>query len=109
MDAKTPDGENSSMGRYRFTAYVNDANPRYVVMWDLQWKPLHSQRVAPNADLRIAMESAIQALVAQAWAVEGSPDYGFVFLRRGRERRLLMLTPRDPENRAPQSFSPFPR
>jgi hypothetical protein len=30
-----------------------------------------------------------------------------VFMRRDAERRLLMLTPRNPEDRTPQTFSPF--
>ena len=34
---------------------------------------------------------------------------GFVFIRRETERRLLMLTPRDPYNSALQSFDPFYR
>ena len=97
------------MGRYRFTAYLNDGNPRYVVLWDLQWKPLHCHRVEATANLRAAMEAAVDALNAQGWRVEGSLDYGFVFLSRATERRLLMLTPRNPQNRLPQTFSPFRR
>jgi hypothetical protein len=37
---------------------------------------------------------------------EATPEYGLVFIRRETERRLLM-TPRDPYDTAPQSFSPF--
>jgi hypothetical protein len=97
------------MGRYRFTAYVNDGNPRYLVMWNLQWKPLQSERLQPNADLRLAMTAAVHAQIAQGWQVEGTGEYGFVFIRRDSERRLLMLTPRNPDDRTPQSFSPFRR
>jgi hypothetical protein len=97
------------MGRYRFNAYVNDRNPRYVVIWDLQWKPLLSLRLEPNANLRAAMTAAIDEQVAQGWQVEGSAEYGFVFIGRAGERRLLMMTPRDPEDRTSQSFSPFRR
>jgi hypothetical protein len=109
MDGGQPSRENSAMGRYRFTAYVNDGNPRFVVIWDLQWKPLQCQRLAPNANLRLAMTAAIDAQAAQGWQVEGSVEYGFVFIRRGGERRLLMLTPRNPDDGTPQSFSPFRR
>jgi hypothetical protein len=38
---------------------------------------------------------------------EGSAEYGFVFVRREAERRLLMLTPRDPYDTTSQSFNPF--
>jgi hypothetical protein len=95
------------MGRYRFIAYVNDGNPRYVVVWDLQWKPLQCQRLEAHADLRVAMTAAIDAQAAQGWQVEGTAEYGFVFMRREGERRLVMLTPRNPQDRTPQTFSPF--
>jgi hypothetical protein len=107
MDVTRTSGENPSMPRYRFIAYVNDGNPRYLVIWDLQWKPLHWQRLEPGADLRFAMAAAIDAQAAQGWETEGTPEYGFVFIRRAAERRLLMLTPRNPEDRTPQTFSPF--
>jgi len=53
--------------------------------------------------------SAIERLEAEGWQAEATPEYGFVFVRRGTDRRLLTLTPRDPYDTAPQSFSPFPR
>ena len=58
-------------------------------------------------DLSIAMAAAIERLEGEGWQVEGSAEYGFVFIRRETERRLLMLTPRDPYNSALQSFDPF--
>lgn len=107
MDGRRPSSENSAMGRYRFTAYVNDGNPRYLVLWDLQWKALQWQRLEPRADLRLAMAAAIDAQLSQGWQAEGTPEYGFVFVRRDGDRRLLMLTPRNPEDHTPQAFSPF--
>lgn len=97
------------MGRYKFTAYVNDANPRYMVIWDLQWKPLQWKRLEPTANLRLAMAALIEAQIAQGWQTEGTAEYGFVFIHRTGERRLVMLTPRNPEDRTPQTFSPFRR
>jgi hypothetical protein len=38
---------------------------------------------------------------------ESEAGYGFVFIRRGGERRLLMHAPRDPFSTAMQSYSPF--
>jgi hypothetical protein len=35
------------------------------------------------------------------------PRFGFSFIRRDGERRLLMLTPRDPYDTRSQSFNPF--
>jgi hypothetical protein len=53
------------------------------------------------------MAAAIERLEGEGWQAEGSAEYGFVFIRREPERRLLMLTPRDPYCTAPQSFDPF--
>jgi hypothetical protein len=94
------------MGRYTFPAYVRASTPRYVVVWDLQWQVLECQRLEPEADLSGAMVSAIQQLAGDGWQAESEPNYGFVFIRRKTERRLLMLTPRNPYDAA-QSFSPF--
>jgi hypothetical protein len=53
------------------------------------------------------MAATIGRLASEGWQAEGSAEYGFVFIRHGADRRLLMLTERDPYTGAPQSFSPF--
>jgi hypothetical protein len=53
------------------------------------------------------MAAAIALLEADGWQAEATPDYGFTFIQRSTERRLLMLTPRDPYSAAAQSFDPF--
>jgi hypothetical protein len=53
------------------------------------------------------MAAAIDRLEAEGWQAEGSAEYAFVFIRREGERRLLALTPGDPYDTRPQSFSPF--
>ena len=50
----------------------------------------------PAADLSVAMAAAIERLEGEGWQSEGSAEYGFVFIRRAGDRRLLMLTQRDP-------------
>jgi hypothetical protein len=95
------------MSRYRFIAYENDTQPPYIVLRGLQWQVIASQRLEPTADLSAAMTAAIQRLAAAGWQAEGGADYGFVFIRRDGQRRLLMLTPRDPFSHTAQSFSPF--
>lgn len=59
------------------------------------------------ADLPDAMRAAIERLAIEGWQAEAEPRFGFVFIRRDSERRLLMLTPRDPYDTRPQSFNPF--
>lgn len=95
------------MGRYRYTAYDKDNHPRYVVVWDLQWSVVESQQLEPASDLSSAMMATIERLKGEGWDAEGTPEFGFVFIRNGGERRLLMLTARDPYSCELQSFSPY--
>jgi hypothetical protein len=95
------------MSRYRFTAYQNDTQPRYIVVWGLQWQVIESRRFEPATDLYGAMTAAIESLAVDGWQIEAEPRFGFAFIRRVDERRLLMLTPRNPYDTTPQSFSPF--
>jgi hypothetical protein len=53
------------------------------------------------------MMAAIARLKLEGWEAEGNADFGFVFIRNGDERRLLMLTARDPYSCELQSFSPY--
>jgi hypothetical protein len=95
------------MGRYTFPAFNKAPTPRYVVVWDLHWHILDYQRLEPAADLSGAMAATIERLSRDGWEPEATPEYGFVFIRCQAERRLLMLTPRDPYSTTVQSFSPF--
>jgi hypothetical protein len=95
------------MGRYRHQLYATARSARFCVIFDLQWRVLESVRVAPATDLSAAMAAAIERQATNGWQAESSPDFGFVFLRRAGERRLLILTERDPFDRRRQSFSPF--
>jgi hypothetical protein len=95
------------MSRYTFPAINMSSSPRYVVVWDLHWQMLDVQRLEAAADLCAAMEAAIARIEGEGWQAEATPEYGFVFIRRETERRLLMLTPRDPYSTRAQSFTPF--
>jgi hypothetical protein len=95
------------MARYAFPAFTTSTTARYIVLWDLQWHVIECQRLEPAADLSGAMAAAIDRLEGEGWQPEGTAEYGFVFIRRGSDRRLLEITPRDPHDAGPQSFSPF--
>jgi hypothetical protein len=95
------------VSRYTFSCYNVSSTPRYVAVWDLQWQLIHCQRLEPATDLSGAMVAAIEFLEDDGWQAETTPEYGFVFVRKSGERRLLMLTPRDPHSTTVQSFSPF--
>jgi hypothetical protein len=95
------------MGRYKFIAYARSTTSRYIVVWSLQWQVIDCQKVAPHRDLSAAMTETLRRLEAQGWEAEGDTPYGFAFIRRQGERRLLMLTARDPFDSSLQSFDPF--
>jgi hypothetical protein len=95
------------VSRYTFSCYNVASTPRYVVVWDLQWQVIDCRRLDPTTDLSGAMAAAMGLLEDDGWRAEATPEYGFVFFHKSGERRLLMLTPRDPYSTASQSFSPF--
>jgi hypothetical protein len=107
MDAAHARRNNCAMARYHHNVYANSTTPRYLVIFDLQWKIIERQRLEACTDLRSAMTAAINRLTAEGWQPEGTADFGFVFLNRGGIRRLLILTERDPHDTRPQTFSPF--
>jgi hypothetical protein len=95
------------MGRYTFSSFDKPTTPRYVVLFDLQWRVIECQRLEPAAEFSGAIAAAIKRLEVDGWQAEGTPDYGFIFVRRAGDRRLLMLTEKDPADSTRQSFSPF--
>jgi hypothetical protein len=95
------------MGRYTFPAFNKSPTLLYLVVWDLQWTLIECQRLEPAADSSAAMAATIERLESEGWQAEATPEHGFVFIRRDSERRLLMLTPRNPHSTGAQSFDPF--
>jgi hypothetical protein len=77
-----------------------------VAVFGLQWQIIEAHRLEPAADLGGAMAAAIVRL-AGGWQIEAEPRFGFAFIRRSDERRLLMLKPRDLHDARLQSFNPF--
>jgi hypothetical protein len=95
------------MGRYRHKVYEKSTTLRWVAVFELQWQVIESYRLEPGADLYGAMTTTIERLAAEGWRAESEPRFGFVFIAKENDRRLSILTPRDPFDTRPQSFSPF--
>ena len=95
------------MGRYRHNVYEKSTTPRWVAVFGLQWQVIESHRLEPGADLLNAMTATIERLALEGWRIESEPRFGFAFIAKDCERRLLMLTPKDPFDTASQSFTPF--
>jgi hypothetical protein len=95
------------MRRTRHDPFAKATTMRYVVTWDMQRTVIECQQIPGGSDLRAALAAVLERLVSEGWRPEGLPDFGFVFLSRGGERRLLALTERDPHMSASESFNPF--
>jgi hypothetical protein len=95
------------MARYRHEVFVKASTPRYVVVYDLQWKVIECRRLEPGSDLSAAMAATLVDLQRSGWQPETELRFGFVFLRRGVERVLVTITEREPGQATAQSFSPF--
>jgi hypothetical protein len=98
---------NPRMRRSRHDIFAKSRLPRYVVLWDLQWRVIEVRRLEPASDLYGAPANAAERLKRDGWQIEGTVDHGFPFVNRKKERRLLMLTERDPAESSRQTFSPF--
>jgi hypothetical protein len=95
------------MQRTRYPIFSPDGLPRYVVVRDLHWRVIRCERIDARANFRDALSAELDRLNRDGWQAESCDTrFGFVFMRRGNERTLLMLTPRDPYSDTPQ-FSPF--
>jgi hypothetical protein len=77
--------------------------PVYCAAMTLRFQPLQLLLVIfagwvnrHQLDVIEYLSSAIERLAGDGWQAEGETEYGFVFIRRDTEQRLLMLTPRDP-------------
>jgi hypothetical protein len=78
-----------------------------VAVFGLQWQVIESGLLDAAADLSGAMTAAIARWASDGWQIEAEPRFGFAFVGKDGERRLLMFTPRDPHDSGPQSFNPF--
>jgi hypothetical protein len=107
MDAPRVVRDTRALAYYHHNVYARSKTPRYLVVFDLQWKIVQCQRLEPLTDLKPAMTATIERLSEEGWIPEGEPRFGFVFLIRDYIRRLLILTERDPADTTPQAFSPF--
>ena len=95
------------MGRYQYTAFATSAQPRYTVIYDIHCQVIECERVDAGCDLYAALAATIHRLAGDGWQTEGEPIFGFVFIHRGGDRRLVTITGRNPRESTQQSFSPF--
>jgi hypothetical protein len=108
MDERSRESQNRPMGRIRRNPFSRSSTlPHYIVIWDLQWQVVDCRCLPRGGSLCTALAEALEQLGLEGWQAEGSSEFGFTFVTRGGERRLVMITGRDPFNATTQSFSPF--
>jgi hypothetical protein len=107
MDARIREIDNRSMGRTRRNVFATSRARHYVIVWDLQWQVMDCRRLEAGADLRAALTEILAELERDGWKAESNGEFGFVFVRRLEQRRLVTVTARDPYSTTAQSFSPF--
>lgn len=96
-----------AMRRTRHDVLASSPNPRFVVLWGLNWTLIDCERLAPRTDIRAAWNRALERQRQHGWMPEDRGDFGFVFLSGVGGRRLLMMTEREPGDPTRQSFTPF--
>ena len=95
------------MGRARRNVFATSNAQHYVVIWNLQWQIIDCLRPQRGGDLHDALRDAIERLGSDGWTAESGAEFGFTFVTRNDERRLVMITARNPFDATAQSFSPF--
>ena len=70
--------------------------PHWLTVSDLHRNLIACQSLPAGADLRAVMRAALADGAAEGWQAESDSAYGFVFIARGAERRLVNLTAADP-------------
>lgn len=97
------------MSRNRYAGFFDEHNRGFLVAFDLHWRIIDARRIDPAIGACRALEIFITELQTDGWLCEGNPTYGFVFMKRGGQRILVEATPRDPWDKAFQTFNPFKR
>jgi hypothetical protein len=74
----------------------DNRRPHWLTVSDLHRNLIACEALPAGGDLRAALREALARWAAEGWLAENDGAYGFVFIARGEERRLVNLTPADP-------------
>lgn len=72
--------------------------PHWLTVSDLHRNLITSQALPAGTDLREILRDTLTRWVAEGWQAENNGAYGFVFIARSAERRLVNLTPANPSD-----------
>ena len=95
------------MHRNRYVGYLAETERGFLACFDLHWNVVDTRRIDPGIGAGEALAAYIDEFIEWDWIPEANPEYGFVFIGRDGVRLLLMATPKDPDDKRVQTFSPF--
>lgn len=84
------------MSRHRFDPLADIRRPHWLTISDLQRNLITCEALPAGADLREVLRASLTQCAGEGWQAENDGAYGFVFIAKGSERRLVNLTPADP-------------
>ena len=84
------------MRRQRFDPLTATHRSHWLTVSDMHQNLIACEALPAWADLRKILQAALTQYSAQGWEVENDGAYGFAFIAREAERRLVNLTPADP-------------
>jgi hypothetical protein len=79
--------------------------PHWLTVSDMYQNLVACEALPVGADLRRALTATLMQCEAGGWQAESGGAYGFTFIARGLERRLVNLTPADPAARTGQGHA----
>jgi hypothetical protein len=84
------------MRRHHFDPLADTRRPHWLTVSDLHRNLIACEALPAGADLREVLRETLTQCEAKGWQAENDGAYGFAFIARGSERRLVNLTPADP-------------
>ena len=84
------------MSRRRLDPLTDNGRPHWLTVADLHRNLITCEALPAGADLRGVLRDKLAQCAAEGWQAENDGAYGFVFVAKGTERRLVNLTPADP-------------
>ncbi|MEJ0087896.1 MAG: hypothetical protein WDO72_19685 [Pseudomonadota bacterium] len=87
--------------RSKYDPLATSNHSRWLVLRDLFHNVLDATELPAGSDLRNGFATGLAALERDGWQSEGASG-AMVFVRRGGERRLLVIHEHDPHEPLPQ-------
>jgi len=81
------------MSRHRLSPLTDTRRPHCLTVSDMHGIRITSEAIPAGVDLREALRAALRQLAEEGWRAESDGAYGFVFVAKKGERRLVNLTP----------------